>query len=198
MICVDEKGPVAAKMYPPRGRWADGSHRPHYQPDYGRRGHLWLFGALKPHTGEGYLYEGERRDSDTFIEFMDEVERWIPEGEVQVVIDNLSIHTSVKALLWNFGHPRFYLHFLPTGAAWLNLIEGWWNILGHRALDGRNFADAEELKAAFKSVLEGWNVNPTPFRWDPQGRQHRRGNCVKCARLHRHHSNTAYTNILNG
>jgi hypothetical protein len=87
MICVDEKGPVVAKLYPARGQWAEASHRPHYRPDYGRRGYLWLFGALNPHTGQGYLYEGDRRDSPNFTAFMDEVAQWIPEGEVQVVID---------------------------------------------------------------------------------------------------------------
>jgi hypothetical protein len=99
VICVDEKGPVAAKLYPAQGQWAEASHRPHYQPDYGRSGYLWLFGALNPHTGQGYLYQGDRRDSQNFTAFMDEVAQWIPEGEVQVVIDNLSTHSSVETLL---------------------------------------------------------------------------------------------------
>lgn len=197
MICVDEKGPVAAKLYPAQGQWAEASHRPHYQPDYGTSGYLWLFGALNPHTGQGYLYEGDRRDSQNFTAFMDEVAQWIPEGEVQVVIDNLSTHSSVETLLWNFGHPRFYFHFLPTGAAWLNLIEGWWNILGHWALDGRNFKGTQELKEAFRGALKVWNAEPTPFCWNPQERQRRRrGKCLRCARLHRHHSNSMYTKIF--
>jgi hypothetical protein len=126
VICVDEKGPVAAKLYPPKGQWASAFHRPHYPPDHGRRGYIWLFGALKPHTGEGFLFYGDRRDSINFTTFMDQVEQWIPQGDVHLVIDNLSIHASVQSLRWNFGHRRFYCHFLPTGAAWLNLIEGWW------------------------------------------------------------------------
>lgn len=88
---------------------------------------------------------------------------WIPAGDVHVVVDNLSTHSSVETLLWNLGHSRFYFHFLPTGAAWLNLIEGWWNILGHWALDGRNFRDTQELGAAFGSALEGRNAEPIPF-----------------------------------
>jgi hypothetical protein len=188
---------VAAKLYPAQGQWAEASHRPHYQPDYGTSGYLWLFGALNPHTGQGYLYEGDRRDSQNFTAFMDEVAQWIPEGEVQVVIDNLSTHSSVETLLWNFGHPRFYFHFLPTGAAWLNLIEGWWNILGHWALDGRNFKGTQELKEAFRGALKVWNAEPTPFCWNPQERQRRRrGKCLRCARLHRHHSNSMYTKIF--
>jgi hypothetical protein len=194
VICVDEKGPVAAKLYSARGQWAD---RPHYQPDYGRRGYLWLYGALNPHTGQGYLYQGDRRDSQNFTAFMEEVAHWIPEGEVQVVIDNLSTHSSVETLLWNFGHPHFYFHFLPTGAAWLNLIEGWWNILGHRALDGRNFRDTQEVREAFRGALKGWNAAPTPFSWDPQERQRRRrGKCLRCARLHRYHRNYLYTKVF--
>jgi hypothetical protein len=114
------------------------------------------------------------------------------------VIDNLSIHDSVETLLWNFGHPRFYFHFLPTGAAWLNLIEGWWRIIGHRALDGHNFQDTGEVELAFDAALAGWNEKPTPFRWDPQQRQReRRRNCLQCARLHRHHRNRRHTSVFN-
>lgn len=197
MIDVDEKGPVAARMYPPRGQWAEADHRPHYRPDHERRGFIWLFGALNPHTGQGYLYEGEWRDSANFTAFMDELDRWIPSGDVHVVIDNLSIHTSVETLLWNFGHTRFYFHFLPKGAAWLNLIEGWWNILDRRALTGRNFMDTQELKTAYWDVLDGWNADPTPFRWDPGSRQgRRRSKCIRCARLHRHHSTRRYANLF--
>jgi hypothetical protein len=188
VICVDEKGPVAAKLYPAQGQWAEASHRPGYQPDDGRRGSLWLFGALNPHTGQGLLHAGQRRDSATFIEFMEKADRWIPQGEVEVVIDNLSIHNSVQTLLWNFGHPRFYFHFLPTGAAWLNLIEGWWHILSHRALDGRNFANTDEVSASYLVTLERWNQAPTAFQWDPTRQRGQRGKgCGRCARLHRHH-----------
>ena len=171
VICVDGKGPVAAKLYPPRGQWAEVTHRPHYQPEYGRRGFLWLFGALNPHTGEGLLHDGQHRDSATFIEFMEKVDQWLPAGEVAVVIDNLSIHNSVQTLLWNLGHPRFYFHFLPTGAAWLNLIEGWWSILSHRALDGHNFANSSEVRESYMNSLARWKEAPTPFRWDPKGQK---------------------------
>jgi transposase len=199
VICVDEKGTVAARLYPARGQWAEAEHRPHYQPDHGRRGYLWLFGALNPHTGEGFLFYGERRDSQNFIAFMDQVDRWVPGGDIHVVLDNLSIHTSVETLLWNFGHSRFYFHFLPTGAAWLNLIEGWWRILGHRALDGRNFQGPAEVQGAFQATLAQWNSQPTPFRWDPEGRQPRRGRgCARCARLHRHHTGRLYTRLFDG
>jgi hypothetical protein len=189
VICGDEKGPVAAKLYPPRGQWAEATHRPHYPPDYGRRGSLWLFGALNPHTGEGLLHDGQHRDSVTFIQFMEKVDQWLPSGEVAVVIDNLSIHHSVQTLLWNFGHSRFYFHFLPTSAAWLNLIEGWWSILSRKALDGHNFASASEVSASYMTTLARWNEAPTPCQWDPRGpKGHRGRGCIRCRRLHRHHS----------
>jgi hypothetical protein len=130
---------------------------------------------------------------------MDQVDRWLPEGEIHVGIDNLSLHASVATLLWNFGHPRFYFHFLPTGAAWLNLIEGWWRIIGHRAQDGHNFQDTGEVEMAFDATLAGWNEKPTPFRWDPQQRQRgRRRKCLQCTRLHRHHRNERHTSVFNG
>jgi transposase len=196
VICLEEKGPGAAKLYPAKGQWAEAGHRPHYQPDPGRRGYRWLFGALNPHSGEGFLFYGKGRDSANFTAFMDQVDRWLPEGAIHVVIDNLSIHDSVATLLWNFGHPRFYFHFLATGAAWLNLIEGWWRIIGQRALAGRNFQDTEGWEQAFDVALAGWNEKPRPFRWGPQQQQgRRRGKCQRCARLHR---NSRYTPVFNG
>jgi DDE superfamily endonuclease len=197
VICGDEKGPVAAKLYPPHGQWAEAAHRPHYQPDYGRRGAMWLFGALNPQTGQGLLHVGERRDSATFIELMEKVNTWIPEGDVHVVINNLSIPTSTQSLLWNFGHQRFYFHFPPTGAAWLNLIECWWRILDRRTLEGRTFANAAGLRRAYAATLAGWNANPTPFRWDPKAPRSRQAKgCSRCRRLHRHHRPRKHPRIL--
>ena len=121
MICVvDENGPVAAKLYPARGQWAKADHRPHYQPDYARRGYSWLFGALNPQTGEGLLAESNRRDSASFTAFMDQVDRWIPLRVVHLVIDNLSIHISLETLLWNLCPSSILLPLLPH---WSCLVE---------------------------------------------------------------------------
>ena len=51
MICLGERGPVAARGYPPLGTRADDGHRPHYRPDYARHGYLWAYGALRHRTG---------------------------------------------------------------------------------------------------------------------------------------------------
>jgi hypothetical protein len=87
---------------------------------------------------------------------MDEVAQWIPEGTIQVVIDNLSIHSSVETLLWNFGHPRFSFHLLPTGAAW-------WTILGHWALEGRDFRALKNWERLSEAPFKGGMLGLPPL-----------------------------------
>jgi hypothetical protein len=81
----------------------------------------------------------------------------------------------------------------------MHLIEGWWRIIGQRALDGRNFQDSGEVERAFDTTLAGWNEKPTPFRCGPKERQRgRRGKCMRCARLHPNHRNGRFTSVFNG
>jgi len=66
---------------------------------------------------------------------------------------------------WNWGHPRFHFVPLPKAAAWLNLIEGFWKILGQRALAGRHCTRTEEVDHAVHAGVSDWNRHPTPFLW---------------------------------
>jgi transposase len=45
-----------------------------------------------------------------------------------LIADNLKIHDSALVRKWLEEHPRIEHAFIPKGAAWLNLIEGWWRI----------------------------------------------------------------------
>lgn len=57
------------------------------------------------------------------------------------------------------------LQFIPTYAAWLNLIEPWWRVLKGLALKGRRFETVAELEAAFRDTLAYWTVHRHPFTW---------------------------------
>ncbi len=79
-------------------------------------------------------------------------------------------------MLWNWGHPRFHFVPLPKGAAWLNLIEGFWKILTQRALHGRDCPDTTAVAAALQAGVDDWNRDPTPFLWGrpPKTKRHLR------------------------
>ena len=66
---------------------------------------------------------------------------------------------------WLKSHPRFVLHFVPTSASWLNLVERWFGVLDDKAIRRGVFRSVEDLKAAIAGFLEVWNQDPQPFVW---------------------------------
>ncbi len=165
MICLDERGPVAARSYPPAGSWADDAHRPHYRPDYARGGYCWAYGALKHRTGEVFLETAAARDTASWLHFLDGLEAFAPGGDVYLIVDALPLHWTLDTMLWNWGHARFHFVPLPKAAAWLNLIEGFWKILNQRALAGRECRAVADVGRALRAGVADWNRQPTPFLW---------------------------------
>ena len=165
VICLDERGPVAARSYPPAGSWADDAHRPHYRPDYARGGYCWAYGALKHRTGEVFLETAAARDTASWLHFLDGLEAFAPGGDVYLIVDALPLHWTLDTMLWNWGHARFHFVPLPKAAAWLNLIEGFWKILNQRALAGRECRAVADVGRALRAGVADWNRQPTPFLW---------------------------------
>ena len=164
MICLDELGPVAARRYPGPS-WSDDTHRPHFRPDYARYGYRWAFGALTHRTGAVFVETAATRDTAAWLHFLDGLEAFTPPGDAFLIVDALPLHWGMETMLWNWGHPRFHFVPLPKAAAWLNLIEGFWKILGQRALAGRACMSTEEVDHAIHAGVGDWNRQPTPFVW---------------------------------
>lgn len=161
---IDEKGPVAAKSYPGPS-WSADTHRPHFRPDYSRNGYVWAFGAMIHREGKALVETAETRNTASWLHFLDSLEGFVPEGEVYLIVDALPLHWTIDTMLWNWGHRRFHLAPVPKAAAWLNLIEGFWKILGQRALAGRSCPDTVTVAAAITAAVDDWNRHPTPFLW---------------------------------
>ncbi len=116
----------------------------------------------------------DRRNTATWLQFLDRLEQFVPEGEVYLIVDALPLHWTLDTMLWNWGHPRFHFVPLPKAAAWLNLIEGFWMILTRRALHGRTCRSTEAAAAALRAGVADWNRQPTPFLWGrpPKPKRH--------------------------
>ena len=71
-ICVDELGPLTAKTYP-GSEWVQDKSRATYEPDYGRRGKVWVHGAFEPATGEATFILSGKRDSASHIQLLEKV-----------------------------------------------------------------------------------------------------------------------------
>ena len=102
------------------------------------------------------------------------METFAPDGDAYLIVDALPLHWSVDTMRWNWGHPRFHFVPLPKAAAWLNLIEGFWKILGQRALAGRDCTSTAQVDAAVQAGVTDWNQQPTPFLWGRPPKPQRR------------------------
>lgn len=164
VICVDELGPLAVKTYP-GAEWQLGQERATFEPDYGRRGVVWVHGAFEPATGAATIVITPKRDSDGHIQLLEQMISSFPAQRWLVIEDNLSIHTSRATRLALMAWPEIQLQFTPKYAPWLNLIEPWWKQLRSLALNGRCFQSVEDLTLTLQAALAYWNDHRYPYRW---------------------------------
>lgn len=164
VICVDEMGPIAVKTYPGE-EWKEGPNRATFEPDYGRRGKLWVHGAFEPATGKAITVLSPGRDSATHVQLLEKIMSAFPAERWLIIEDNLSIHISKKTKLALTAWPEMQLQFIPKYACWLNLIEPWWKQLRSLALKGRRFEDLDQLTQSLNDALDYWNKHCHPYSW---------------------------------
>jgi hypothetical protein len=172
VICLDELGPIAARRYPGPS-WSPDAHRPHFRPAYERHGYRWAYGALAHRSGAVFVATAATRDTTSWLHFLDGLEAFAPPGDAYLIVDALFLHWTVETMLWNWGHPRFHFVPLPKAAAWLNLIEGFWKILGQRSLAGRECTSTDVVDMALQAGVSDWNRRPSPFLWGRPPKPHR-------------------------
>lgn len=163
-ICLDELGPITAKTYP-GAEWKRGPQRATYQPDYGRRGKVWVHGAFEPLTGEATFILSDRRDSVSHIQLLEKVIATFPADKLLLIEDNLSTHVSRDTKIALAAWPEIQVLLLPKYACWLNLIEPWWKQLRSLALKGRRFENLMDMEEALWQALDYWNQHRYPYRW---------------------------------
>jgi transposase len=86
-----------------------------------------------------------------------------PRGRIRVVTDNLTAHTSGKVRQWLARHRRIQQVFIPKGACWLNMAEGWWRLLRRQAFAGQTFADTDEIAYAVQVATAQLNAHAKPW-----------------------------------
>ena len=166
VLCVDEKPQLQAAQgtapaFPARPGQPE--RRTH---DYRRHGTLDLFAALDVRAGTVIGACERRHRSIEFRTFLDRVERAVPADlEVHRVLDNLKTHKTRLIHDWLLKRPRFHLHFTPTSASWLNLVECWFALLSRRRLERGAFTSTGELEAAILAYIAETNADPKPFVW---------------------------------
>ncbi|MER7282165.1 transposase [Dactylosporangium sp. NPDC000244] len=51
------------------------------------------------------------------------------ELDVRLICDNYGTHKTPDVRAWLARHPRFHMHFTPTGSSWINQVERWFGYL---------------------------------------------------------------------
>jgi transposase len=166
VFCVDEKSQIQAidRTQPAfpilPGTPARRSH------DYIRHGTTSLFAALEVATGKVIGQTHGRHRNEEFRRFLNVIDREVPEHlDVHLILDNYSTHKTDEVQRWQLRHPRFYFHFIPTHASWLNLVERWFAELTNKWLRRSAHRSVAELRAAIEQWLAAWNENPRRFVW---------------------------------
>ena len=166
VLCVDEKSQIqaldrTAPLLPMRPGQIE--RRTH---DYTRHGTTSLFAALDTKTGKIIGQNQQRHRSGEFRNFLDTIEKNVPkELDVHLILDNYGTHKTKLIRDWLAKRPRFHVHFTPTSASWLNLVERWFALLTERQLRRGVHRSTRELKAAIDDFIQRHNRDPKPFIW---------------------------------
>jgi len=134
--------------------------------DYERYGTTTLFAALNVLDGTVIGQCQPRHRHQEFVNFLEKIERTVPRRqEIHLILDNYGTHTHADVKDWLAAHPRYHLHFTPTGASWLNLVERFFSEITDRRIRRGTFRSVQELVKAIGSYIRDRNKTPRPFVW---------------------------------
>ncbi len=134
--------------------------------DYRRHGTTSLFAALDVKTGTVIGECHRRHRSHEFLQFLRTIDAHVPAmRDVHLVLDNYGTHKTSRVRRWLAGHARFHVHFTPTSASWLNLVERWFALLSQRQIKRGSHRSTRALETAIREYLALTNAAPTPFVW---------------------------------
>ena len=88
--------------------------------------------------------------------------------ELHLIVDNYATHKHPEVLAWLARHPRFHIHFTPTSASWLNMVERFFRDITDKRIRRGVFASVAELEAAINDYIAVHNTRPKPFIWTAQ------------------------------
>ena len=166
VLCCDEKSQVQAldRTQPglplKKGRAGTMTH------DYVRHGTTTLFAALNVADGTIIGQCQNRHRHQEWLKFLKLIDQQTPaDREVHLILDNYATHKHAKVKAWLAKHPRFHLHFTPTSASWLNMVERFFRDITEKRLRRGVFHSVPELVTALEEYLAHYNENPTPFVW---------------------------------
>ena len=175
VLGVDEKSQIQAlSRTQPLLQLRPGQIERHTHPSHvkdKRNGTTTLFAALNIATGEVIGECHPRHRHQEFLKFLKQLDKEVTDKELHLILDNYGTHKQEKVQKWLKRHKRFHLHFTPTGASWMNMVEIWFGILTNQAIRRGSFDSVAQLIGAIKAFLSRWNEGAKPFVWTKTAEQ---------------------------
>jgi transposase len=171
VLCCDEKSQVQAldRTQPglpmKKGRAGTMTH------DYKRNGVTTLFAALNVLDGRVIGQCQQRHTHVEWLKFLRQIDRETPKGKtLHLIADNYATHKHPVVQEWLAKHPRFNMHFTPTSASWLNMVERFFRDISENRLRRGVFTSVPELVSAIDEYVAHHNTKPKPFVWTKSAR----------------------------
>ena len=166
VLCIDEKSQIQAldRTQPglpmKKGRAETMTH------DYKRNGTTTLFAALNVLNGQVIGQCQQQHTHVEWLKFLKQIERETPKGmTLHLIADNYATHKHPAVQAWLLKHPRFHMHYTPTSASWLNMVERFFRDITVNRLRRGVFTSVPELVIAIDEYVAHHNTKPQPFIW---------------------------------
>ena len=166
VLCCDEKSQVQAldRTQPglpmKKGRAQTMTH------DYKRHGTTTLFAAMNVLDGTVIGKCQQRHTHAEWLKFLRKIDRETPKDKtLHLIADNYATHKHPVVQEWLDKHPRFNMHFTPTSASWLNMVERFFRDITVNRLRRGVFTSVPELETAINEYVAHHNTKPKPFIW---------------------------------
>ena len=166
VLCVDEKSQIQALNRTQPGlplSFGKPATRTH---DYRRHGTTSLFAALDVATGKIIGQLKRRHRSAEFLQFLNAIDTSVgADLDVHLIMDNYGTHKTEKVRAWFAARPRYHVHFTPTSASWLNLVERFFSTLSEKWIKRGAHTSVADLETSIREYLDRHNADPKPFVW---------------------------------
>lgn len=172
VLCCDEKSQCQALERTQPGLPLGVGHIRTRTHDYYRHGTVTLFAALNYLDGKVISRTEPCHTHVEWLRFLKQLDRETPKDlDLHLIVDNYATHKHAKVKAWLERHPRFYIHFTPTGSSWLNLVERFFADITQDAIRDGSFTSVRQLITAIEDYLALRNAQPKRYQWRAKGEE---------------------------
>lgn len=170
VLCCDEKSQCQALERTQPALPLGVGHIRTATHDYIRHGTVTLFAALHYLEGKIVSLLADQHRHQEWLRFLKKIDRETPKGlALHLIIDNYATHKHPEVRAWLAKHARFHLHFTPTSASWMNLVERFFRDLTEEVVREGSFRHVQELCDQIVAYLAERNAHPRRYTWNAKG-----------------------------